>query len=64
MDLKELHSENERVWDIVARSKYARDVDVDVALLKGGGISLMSHDPCSRSRLGAMGSRHRTRGHH
>jgi predicted TPR repeat methyltransferase len=43
-DLKELHRENERVWDMVARSKYARDVDEDVAFLKAGGISLMSHE--------------------
>jgi SAM-dependent methyltransferase len=44
MDLNELHRENERVWDIVARSKYSRDVDGDVAFLKAGGTGLMSHE--------------------
>jgi SAM-dependent methyltransferase len=44
VELKELHRENERVWDMVARSKYAGDVDGDVAFLKAGGTSLMSHE--------------------
>lgn len=44
MDLKEIQRENERVWDIVASSKYARDVDRDVALLQTGRTSLMSHE--------------------
>lgn len=44
VDVKELERENERAWDIVARSKYADDVDADVALLEAGGTSLMSHE--------------------
>jgi SAM-dependent methyltransferase len=44
VDLKELHRENERAWDIVARSKYARDVDGDVAFLKASGTSLTEHE--------------------
>jgi len=53
MDLNELHRDNERVWDVVARSKYARDVDEDVAFIKAGGISLMSHE---RRLLGDLAS--------
>jgi SAM-dependent methyltransferase len=44
VDLKQLHRENELAWDIVARSKYARGVDGDVAFLKAGGTSLMGHE--------------------
>ncbi len=44
MNQKNLHSLNERAWDSVARSKYAHDVDRDIAFLNGGGISLMSHE--------------------
>jgi SAM-dependent methyltransferase len=44
VDLKDIQSENECAWDIVARAKYAGDVDGDVAFLKAGGISLMSHE--------------------
>ncbi len=44
MDLEKLHKDNERAWDIVARAKYAHDVDGDVAFLNAGGTSLMSHE--------------------
>jgi len=53
VDLKELQGENERVWDSVARHKYALDVDGDVAFLKAGGTSLMSHE---RRLLGDLAS--------
>jgi SAM-dependent methyltransferase len=53
MDLTALHKDNETAWDLVARSKYAHDVDADVAFLKAGGTSLMSHE---RECLGDLSS--------
>ena len=53
MNQEELHSINERAWDSVAGSKYAHDVDGDLAFLGVGGTSLMSHE---RRLLGDLSS--------
>jgi len=41
---EELHHKNERAWDSVARSKYVKEVEDDVALLRAGGTSLTLHE--------------------
>lgn len=53
MGLTTLNNDNEFAWDMVARSKYAHDVDADVALVREGGTSLMSHE---RECLGDLSS--------
>jgi hypothetical protein len=50
MSSEDLEKINEHAWNIVARSKYAHDVEEDVAFLSAGGISLISHE--RRSSLG------------
>lgn len=44
MNREELHRNNERAWDTVARSTYAHAVEDDVALLRSGGTSLTPHE--------------------
>ena len=53
MDPARIHKENERAWDLVARSKYSHDVESDVALLASGRTSLMSHELRLLGELGA-----------
>src|SRR2546426_6909448 len=53
MNQEEFHSINERAWSSVARSKYAHDVDTDIAFLSAGGTSLVSHE---RRLLGDLSS--------
>ena len=53
MSLRTLIKDNEDVWDRVALSKYAHDVEADIAFLNAGGISLTNHE---RECLGDLSS--------
>ena len=53
MDPARIHKENERAWDLVARSKYSHDVDSNVAFLASGRISPMSHELRLLQELGS-----------
>jgi SAM-dependent methyltransferase len=53
MNSEDFQEINEHAWDIVARTKYAHDVEEDVAFLSAGGTSLISHE---RRLLGNLSS--------
>lgn len=39
-----LHQQNQQVWDLTARYKYADDIEADVALLQAGQVSLLPEE--------------------